>query len=727
MPKPWKDVIASPQYQSLSPQQQSEAQNQYFDTVVAPQVGDNAAQARQEFFSAYPEGMLERGNIDLHSRPIVKNEDGSISTVRSMSTNIDGREVLVPTVSDDGRIMSDDEAIDNFMRTGKHLGMFSNPDAATSYAESLHNQQADEYLPKTENKNAPNDGNKLDIASQLGLGVGEAGRSIAQAAVNTANIIPEVGDAVVSAGAWLGSQLGIGDGTYTPASRIELPDQLKPQTSAGQVAASAIPYLINPVNKAAAAGGSKLANLAAENAVGVLADNSNNNNNPDKLAQDFATSAALSGVTRGITNAVGAGYRAAKGAISPEAKAATEFAESNNLPLMTSDVAQPGTFAGRSAQALGEKIPIAGTGGMRRGQQEARSQLVQDYAEKYGKAAPDDIVQSLRRQTNKVKQAAGSRLSDIQNQMAAAGAVRPTAAIDALDAEISNLSKLGKVSDTQTISKLQAYRDELSGATDFNQLRNLRTQFRQDVKGERNIWPSRSEASVNRVYSALTGDLDNAVSSNLGPATASKYRQANAAYANEAQLVNNTRLKNVLQKGDLTPEVVNNLLFSSKPSEVKQLYASLDSKGRSAARTAVIGKAYERSGGSPDKFLNEVNRIGSQTGILFKGADKQYLNGLTNYLDSTRRAAKAGAVTPTGQEILQFGAPAAVATDLVGGGGLATGSFAAYGALARAYESKPARTAMLRLANTPKGSTAFEKQLEVVNRALTAAAQGAKN
>ena len=221
--------------------------------------------------------------------------------------------------------------------------------------------------------------------------------------------------------------------------------------------------------------------------------------------------------------------------------------------------------------------------------------------------------------------------------------------------------------------------------------------------------------------------LDNAVSTNLGAATANKYRQANAAYANEAQMVNNTRLKNVLQKGDLTPEVVNNLLFSKKPSEVRQLYASLDSKGRSAARTAVIGKAYEKSGGSPDKFLNEVNRLGSQTGILFKGADQQYLKGLTNYLDSTRRAARAGAVTPTGQELLQFGAPTAAAADILGAGGVATAAFAGYGGLARAYESKPVRTAMLRLANTPKGSSAFEKNLEIVNRAITATAQESKD
>lgn len=630
MPKPWKEVIASPQYQSLNPQQKAEAQNQYFDTVVAPQAGDQAEQAKQAFFSAYP-----------------------VSSV----------------------------------------------------------QQQNQASP--------------GVLEQAGQGVAEAGKSIAQAAVNTANIIPEVGDAVVSAGAWLGNKLGMGDGTYTPASRFQLPEQMQPQTTAGQVAANALPYLINPAGRAAS-GGARLANLAAENAVGVLAENSNSND-PEKLATDLATSAALSGVTRGLTNAVGAGYRAAKGTLSTEAKAATEFAEANDLPLMTSDVVPPGTFAGRSAQALGEKIPITGTGAPRRAQQNARSQLVQDYAEKFGDVQPDEIVQSLRRQTNKVKQAAGNRLSDIQNQMSSVGAVTPTSALSALDTEIANLSKLGKVADTQTISKLQAYRDELAGAADFNQLRSLRTQFRQDVKGERVVWPTRSEASVNRVYSALTGDLDNAVSTNLGAAAANRYRQANAAYANEAQMVNNTRLKNVLQKGDLTPEVVNNLLFSKKPSEVRQLYASLDSKGRSAARTAVIGKAYEKSGGSPDKFLNEVNRLGSQTGILFKGADQQYLKGLTNYLDSTRRAARAGAVTPTGQELLQFGAPTAAAADILGTGGVATAAFAGYGGLARAYESKPVRTAMLRLANTPKGSSAFEKNLEIVNRAITATAQGARD
>jgi hypothetical protein len=90
----------------------------------------------------YASGLVSPGNVDLTNRPRVANPDGSISTVRSMSFERDGHEILIPTVSNDGKLLTNDEAIAQYDRTGKHLGIFADGASATRYAQQLHVDQA---------------------------------------------------------------------------------------------------------------------------------------------------------------------------------------------------------------------------------------------------------------------------------------------------------------------------------------------------------------------------------------------------------------------------------------------------------------------------------------------------------------------------------------------------------------------------------------------------------
>ncbi|HCL5255926.1 TPA: lytic transglycosylase domain-containing protein [Salmonella enterica] len=575
--------------------------------------------------------------------------------------------------------------------------------------------------------------------SDLGNAAAETGRGLLQAGVNLANIPASMADAVASAGAWAGQKLGIGDGTYQPAPRVTTQGleqdfglqqgALTPQTTEGKIFSEALPYLTPVGAERIAAQAPSIAGrvaqgasrLLAENAVGSLAANSERDN-PEALATDLGTGVALGGAINQLGRAAGAAYRGIRGTIAPEAQKAIQFAKAADVPLHTTDVLQPNSRVGRMAQTTAENIPFAGTSSMRANQQEARSQLVDEFASRFGEYDPSIVIGSLKAKTSGIRKAAGNRLEQVQSAMTGVN-IQPTRAIQQIDDEIGKLQKLGQVADTDTISKLQAYRNELAkGDVNLEQLSRLRTQFRMDVRGERTQMPPPAEAAVQRVYRAMTGDIDNSIGQNLGNDTLRRYKQANAVYADEASKLQNTRLKNVLMKGDLTPEVVNNMLFSKNKSEVQNLYRSVGHVGRAQMRNGIIGKAMEKSGGSPDQFLRQVNLMSTQTGIAFKGRDAAYLKGLKNYLESTKRAGQAGVTTPTGQQTIPFILGIGTVTNpaLVGVGG-------GYGLLARMYESKPARNAMLRLANTPRGSTAFEKALAEVERAVNSVAQGAKS
>ena len=88
-------------------------------------------------------GMSQQGNISLQGRPVVNLQGGEQGTIKSLGINVDGKEVLIPTIFD-GKEHSEQDAIARYFKTGMHLGMFDTPQNAT---------QGGQYFSNTQNRN----------------------------------------------------------------------------------------------------------------------------------------------------------------------------------------------------------------------------------------------------------------------------------------------------------------------------------------------------------------------------------------------------------------------------------------------------------------------------------------------------------------------------------------------------------------------------------------------
>ena len=394
--------------------------------------------------------------------------------------------------------------------------------------------------------------------------------------------------------------------------------------------------------------------------------------------------------------------------------------EAQGLKARTQDVVQPETLPGKMAANVGELNPL--TAGQQAAQQRTRQDVAETFVDKFTPSY-NEIKSSITGKRKRIETAAVNAMDNALSKASGATLSKQNT-VDAIESEIKRLTELPNgqpraVVDESSVNTLTDYLADVQNASNVTDLRDLRTAFRDDLSPKFGEKSNRKDAAIKRVYGAMTRDMDETVKSAVTPREFAQYKRGNAVYGREAEKLKKGRIKKVLQAGDdLSPEQIDRNLLSKDSYVRGQLFNSLDSTGRDNARAAIIRKLADDAsrGGelSVNMFLKKLRDNDKALQTFFRGRERKELEGLRNALEATRSAQDAAVNPPTGQRLAPY---------LVGGGAIADLGLTIAGTLGsaigyKAYQSKPVRNALLKLANTPKGSSAFEKALSDFNAAL---------
>jgi hypothetical protein len=417
----------------------------------------------------------------------------------------------------------------------------------------------------------------------------------------------------------------------------------------------------------------------------------------------------------------------------PRVQPIVEEAGRRGVPVMTSDVVPPETFIGKAGQRLGERIPIAGTGPLRAEQQQARIEAVRNVLRDFGAddAAnlSDDIMKDLATKRSAEIQKYANSKKEVINRLADKGTVPVPRALAAIDDQIADLTRRRTEGSDEAIQRLQQIKTDVQNR-DLFQIEAYRQDelskiFKDDPARPMSIAArDAGEKAMRAIYGPVREDMIDFIKQTGERRDVDKFMVANKRLSETANELKMASLKSVLKSGEATSEVVNRLLFSQKPSEVRQLYTSLTPSGRATARASILSQAadkakFELQDGtrmfSPEKFNAEIKRLQPQIGVFFRGDDLKQVEGLSRVLNLTRRAGEAGVATATGQETVPFVAGSALQSFLGSFGGTLAAA-GGIGLTARIYESAPVRNLMMKLGTTKRGSA---EDAAIAKRLLT--------
>ncbi len=421
---------------------------------------------------------------------------------------------------------------------------------------------------------------------------------------------------------------------------------------------------------------------------------------------------------------------AKKGPIT-EADKIIQAGKEANIPVRTTSVYPPQSWAGKKLEAASDIVPLVGTGGGLVKTQEARQKAAEDFVRQYVPEAESnsawlqDITTQVKDKHGKMIEKFGNlknrvlqrpKYNTIAGQEISIPTPKLTEAIDKKLAEIQpnyeTEMKRGPGQFSKMREELLGMRAQAAENKGLNALETVRDTYSKKFVAND---PGALDFE-NLFYPSLKEDMGNFLKSK-SPADYKKWQIGNQELQTLGKEVKKTSLSSIMNKGDIVPESAKNILLSKNASEVEILAKYLDNKGKQSAKSVIVEDMMARSklkgeeNIDPDKFLESLSQRQNQIKTFFSKQEQDAIEGLKRALQATKRSGKYAKSTPLQMGVGTLGA-AGFGSLLPG---LTQSLMGVAGAVAvggRIYQSKTMRDTLVALGRVKQNSTAEQRLID---------------
>ena len=444
---------------------------------------------------------------------------------------------------------------------------------------------------------------------------------------------------------------------------------------------------------------------------------------------------------------IGAPQYRVPGMASDRVAKAVAAAEAEGKTVMTSDLYPPETKWQKLRQEMQEGT-LLGTAAQRAVQQEQRVKTVSDLLSDYGAAADsnviDDVMKSLgRTRADNLANWTNQKDTIVSRVAAASAPVDATEIASTLNTIKSEANRLKGINATHyapAISKLQQFRSALLGdeildpatgaiigyaGKPFDQVEANLKVIGSSMSKDPSLAHIKTdfEKIATKVRRALRSDVYDYIKTAEGPAVAREWGKANEEIYSMIKETESAAFSSVLRRGTANPEIVQRLLKSTKPSDVRILVNNLDAAGIDNAKSALLSMVAKEAMLKDEtlsipKFINGIQKYSKQMGIIFTPDEFAQIKGKVDYLNITNRAGSFNTDPQTGARLtmpLFVNKVFKESANLVS----SVGTLGLYGLGARAYESGTTRwllRQLSRVTSTPEKESFVKRIAESVHK-----------